>query len=280
MTAIALKTEREQQLAESFNVLRAWGDRVIAELPNYPDERIVDVCRQAAELERQAFRIRGAGALVIRDRVAQRLAGGRGNRDAAGAGVRAQMQKFAAEVGVDVATVETDARIVETFGSSETFGVAAESLGREYFREALSAPDPAAALEIARRKRDADERYSVRQFRDDVRALREAERRDESAPDLTDVRWYTVGLKPDGQEALARLCRSLECDPQAAITAAVVAQSSAEATPLYADARSRRLLSAMRRAMEQLSEDKFDAAYDTLERAALREEMRGGAARD
>jgi hypothetical protein len=220
MSSLAVKPD--SQLAQSFDVLREWADRVISELPALPDERIVEICRQAAELERQAFRIRGEGALVIRDRVARRLKGGRGVRDEQGVGLRAQLQKFASEVGVDVSTVETDARIVETFGREETFGVDAETLGREYFREALSAPDPRQAITLARRKLESDTRYSVRQFRDDVRAMREADARDEPRPDLEEIFWYRVGLDSAGQSDLRRIQRAFRCDPAEALRRAVV----------------------------------------------------------
>lgn len=219
MSSLAVKPD--SQLAQSFDVLREWADRVIEELPRLPDERIVEICRQAAELERQAFRIRGRGALVIRDRIAQRLSGGRGRRDEEGVGVRAQLKKFAAEVGVDVSTVETDARIVETFDGSETFGVDADTLGREYFREALSAPDPKGAITLARKKLESDDRYSVRQFRDDVRAMRESDAREEPPPALEEVFWYRAGLDAAEQAALRKLCREWKCDPSAAIRRAV-----------------------------------------------------------
>lgn len=196
----------ERVVQKSFDVLREWADRVIDELPTYADERIFEVCAQAGELERQAFRIRGKGALIIRDRVAQRLSGGRGRVDTEGVGVQAQLRIFADRVGVDVSTVSTDARLVEVFGDSETFAGDAETLGREMLREALAAPDPHKAVALARTKREKiGSSYTVKQFREDVRSLAQAHRREEAEPQLEDVFYYTLAFDRPASDLLARV---------------------------------------------------------------------------
>lgn len=199
---------RAGMVGESLNVLRQWGERVIEELPTYDDDKIVEICRQAGELERQAFRIRGAGAVIIKERVARKLAGGRGRIDTEGVGVRAKLREFAAEVGVDVSTVETDARIVARFGERDNFAVEAETLGREFFREALAAPNPTRAIDLALRKREQRPTYSVKDFRCDVGAMRDSHRRGAGEPDkLDETAYHTVGLGAAAQRALANLMR-------------------------------------------------------------------------
>lgn len=143
---------------------------LLSELATKDDEQIVRIAANARRLEGFAFLIRGMCASVLRRRYPHRLSGGRGKRDQDGLGIQAQMARLAEQAGVDRRTLETDARISDTF-----FGDIQEStlehipsLAREYYVIALSAPDPHAAIRTAI-ERCSDSRYGLTQFRADVR---------------------------------------------------------------------------------------------------------------
>ena len=137
------------------------------------DEQITRIAIGAQRLERFAFLIRGVCASVLRQRYPHRLSGGRGRRDHLGQGIQAQMSMLANKVGVDRKTLETDARIMETFfeGLGETKLVHIPPLTREYYVIALAAPDPHAAIECAI-ERSTDPHYKLEQFRTYVRLLK------------------------------------------------------------------------------------------------------------
>lgn len=143
---------------------------LLGQIATKSDEQVIRIAADARQLERFAFLIRGTCALVLRQRYPHRLSGGRGKRDLDGLGIQAQMTRLAEQAEVDRKTLETDARISETF-----FGDLTESmlehiptLAREYYVIALSAPDPHAAIKMASERR-LDSRYGLTQFRADVR---------------------------------------------------------------------------------------------------------------
>jgi hypothetical protein len=146
---------------------------LLSEIATTDDEQIIRIAANARLLERFAFLIRGMCALVLRRRYPHRLSGGRGKRDQAGLGVQAQMARLAEQAGVDRRTLETDARISDTFFAcmDETTLEHIPSLAREYYVIALSAPDPHGAIRTAVERR-ADSRYGLAQFKADVRHLK------------------------------------------------------------------------------------------------------------
>ena len=146
---------------------------LLNEIASTDDEQLIRIAANARLLERFAFLIRGMCALVLRRRYPQRLSGGRGKRDQAGLGIQAQMARLAEQTGVDRRTLETDARISDTFFArmDETAPEHIPSLAREYYVIALSTPDPHAAIRTAIEKR-ADSSYGLAQFRADVRHLK------------------------------------------------------------------------------------------------------------
>jgi hypothetical protein len=114
--------------------------------------------------------------LELRSRIKERLTGGRGKRDYSGKGINAQTLRLAETTGVNISTLNTDARICEVFfhdGSKTT--LACESLlPREYYVIALGAPDPHAAIRIAATQ-SADPHYRRERFRAYVRGLKQTE---------------------------------------------------------------------------------------------------------
>lgn len=150
---------------------------LLRELSSKDDAQIIRIAVKAQRLERFAFLVRGMCASELRRRHPQRLSGGRGKRDSLGLGAQAQMTRLAKEAGVDRRTLETDARIKDTFFPvlDETTLEHMPPLAREYYVVALSAPDPLAALKTAVKMRsEAD--FTLRQFRAEVRLLKNGTR--------------------------------------------------------------------------------------------------------
>jgi hypothetical protein len=85
------------------------------------------------------------------------------------------MEDLAKKVGTGRKTLETDARIKDTFFPmiDETTLEQMPPLAREYYVIALSAPDPLAAIKTAV-DRCSDPNFSLRQFRSEVRLLKTA----------------------------------------------------------------------------------------------------------
>lgn len=83
------------------------------------------------------------------------------------------MTRLAEQLGIDRRTLETDARIKDTFFQflDETKLVHMPSLAREYYVVALAAPEPQAAIKVAVEKR-ADPHYTLEIFRSYVRDLK------------------------------------------------------------------------------------------------------------
>ena len=137
------------------------------------DDQILRIAKEAQRLEALAFLVRGMCASVLRQRCPQRLPGGRGKRDSQGHGIRAKMSRLAEQLGIDRRTLETDARIKDTFFKviDKTGLVHIPPLAREHYVIALAAPEPQAAIQIALEKRN-DPHYSLEAFRSYVRTLK------------------------------------------------------------------------------------------------------------
>ena len=137
------------------------------------DEQILQIAKEAQRLESFAFLLRGICASILRQRYPNRLPGGRGNHDHQGQGIRAQMTRLAEQLGIDRKTLETDARIKDTFFKviDKTTLDRIPSLAREYYVVALTAPEPQAAIKVAVEKH-ADPHYTLEVFRSYVRDLK------------------------------------------------------------------------------------------------------------
>lgn len=147
-------------------------------IPAMTETQLVDTAVYAEKLGRQAYIIRGACVSHFLESSYARLPGGRGKRDQARQGIRAQMDDLATRTGIHRRTLEIDASIYKTFftagESPQTGGAHAASLSREMYVIALAAPDPQAAIkEVV--ERSAHLSYSRKQFRAHVRALRQAD---------------------------------------------------------------------------------------------------------
>lgn len=146
---------------------------LLRDISEKDNEQIMRIAIAAQRFERFAFLVRGICASILKQRCPNRLSGGRGKRDELGHGIQAQMARLAEQVGVDRRTLETDARIKDTFFPvvEETTLVLMHTLAREYFVIALAAPEPQAAIKVALEKRD-DPAHTLEVFRSYVRELK------------------------------------------------------------------------------------------------------------
>jgi hypothetical protein len=147
--------------------------QLLPHLRQLDNDELRHLALQATRLEQYAFRLRGAIASEMRRRVARRLSGGRGRRDHEGKGIRSCLRQLAAEIGVSVVTLTTDARIYDLFFTTNEETVIAHdhSLPREYYVIALAAPDPLAAIRIAQ-EQAAGNGCTREQFRRYVHTLK------------------------------------------------------------------------------------------------------------
>ena len=182
MTETALSTPlaivAEQPIASlegrAFNSFTPELNQLLSRLQQLDDDALQHLALQATRLEQYAFRLRGAIASEMRRRIASRLSGGRGHRDHQGKGIRSCLRQLALEIGISVVTLTTDARIHDVFFiSNETVIALDNSLPREYYVIALAAPDPIAAIRIAK-EQAADNGCTLKAFRQYVYELKRA----------------------------------------------------------------------------------------------------------
>jgi hypothetical protein len=179
LTFLTLAYESTQEISSHMSYTKV--DQLVRYLPDLlrdisekDDEQLITIVINAQRLERFAFLIRGMCASIMRQRHQHRLLGGRGRRDILGDGIQAHMSRLAQQAGVDRKTLETDARIKDTFFPEikETVLEHIPSLSREHYVIALSAPDPHAAIRMALEK-CAEPDYRLREFRADVQRLKQ-----------------------------------------------------------------------------------------------------------
>ncbi len=107
-----------------------------------------------------------------------KLRGGRGNKDIAGVGCVAAIDQAARDAGVSRRTIYRNAEIYETFfeeNDDKTIVRADNSLlldDKQYYKEALNAPDPHVALEAMAERKADNPYYSTRDAREDVERLK------------------------------------------------------------------------------------------------------------
>jgi hypothetical protein len=202
---------------------------LLPQLTQLGDTELLQLALHARQLETCAFRLRGACVAELRRRITTRFSGGRGKRDTDGTGIHAQLAQLAAEIGVSLATLKTDARIHEVFFCGETRLACEPSLAREYYVIALSAPDPLAAIQTAQ-ERAADPAYNRQQFRRDLRQLQHAARPSTPASTVTPPARFSLAdlqLSAPAQFALRQLIRLTGLAPDALISAALIAHYQA-----------------------------------------------------
>jgi hypothetical protein len=163
-------------LIERFDRIEEGLRNLLAGLPTLTEEQLIQTIANAGRMEAYFFLARGMCVLELRSRIKERLTGGRGKRDYSGKGINAQTLRLAETTGVNISTLNTDARIYEIFfhDGSETTLARESLLPREYYVIALGAPDPHAAIRIAV-KQSADPHYRREKFRAYVCSLKQSE---------------------------------------------------------------------------------------------------------
>jgi hypothetical protein len=174
-----LESRRQAEISLSkLKTGRLFGQlpELVKHIPLMTEGQLLQTLMCAEQLADFAFLVRGACASELRKR-SVKLPGGRGKRDSSGRGLQAQMEDLASKVGTGRKTLETDARIVDTFFPEidETTLERMPSLAREYYVIALSAPDPLAAIKSAV-NRCADPDFTLRRYRSEVRLLKAPEK--------------------------------------------------------------------------------------------------------
>jgi hypothetical protein len=116
------------------------------------------------------------------------------------------MARLAEQIGVDRRTLETDARIKDTFFQvvDETTLAHAHTLAREYYVVALAAPEPQAAIKVAMEWR-SDQRYTLEAFRSYVRDLKRNVQPVVSDAHANPVSTLRVSIPVDAHQALLEL---------------------------------------------------------------------------
>lgn len=173
MNHIASKRQAALSLAKlKMNRLFDQLPELVKSLPLMAEAELLQTLISADHLADFAFLARGACASELRRR-APKLLGGRGKKDQEGAGLQAQMEALARQVGTGRKTLETDARIKDVFfpNITETTLEQMPPLAREYYVIALSAPDPQTAIRSAV-ERCSDPCFSLSTFRAEVRYLK------------------------------------------------------------------------------------------------------------
>lgn len=198
--------------------------RLFISIPKLPSDELSPVLKLAKRLGGYAFLIRGACTkMFLAANDVKPLPGGRGRVDAEGKGRRAQLRQLAAEAGVSRKTLETDARIYETFFKdrvdSKTGDARILTLSREMFVVALAAPDPGAAVQVAL-EHAGEPGYGRRQLRQHVREL--LERAGVTIPPTRKPVSPPWTLPPEAEQALAELQELSSLEPSAVIAEALL----------------------------------------------------------
>ncbi len=221
MSLLEFNLLRTDQIAESLEDLRSLNSNLAEsdcfenalsklqlKISELEEPRLVELAIRASHIEWNAFILRGMCASELRRRYSLRLAGGRGKRDQAGKGIKAQMTHLAECIGVSPVTLMTDARISDTFFPSleDTVIAREHTLPREFYVIALSAPAPREAIKIAA-QHVREGGYSRERFRAYVRGLKQSTqtRKDKSKVHLSGS--VQVQVPCAVQAALEEICR-------------------------------------------------------------------------
>jgi N6-adenosine-specific RNA methylase IME4 len=143
--------------------------RVLAAIPKLRDEALLDVRAYYEEIGGHAWVIVAACDAEILNRAAQR--GGRGHLDTDAVGRMAGYEARARAAGTSPHEVRRNARLFAVFGGT-VIRADHSLLDKQFYKEALSAADPHAAIDYAHRKIDENLAYSSREFARDMRELK------------------------------------------------------------------------------------------------------------
>ncbi len=197
-------------LANGFNRLRAWADAFVETIGSVPDSHLVEVARNASEMETQAFRVRGACAAELKRRVRERSLGDE-------AKIGAELLRLALEAGVNFHTLKDDCRIFETFGDE---CLSTNIYPREVYRLALTAREPERAVEMYVARKEQDARYSTLDYRRDISELNRGRTTPAAAPPGSHRLFFDLSGKAIA--ALKVICERLHCDDEEAVNRALV----------------------------------------------------------
>jgi len=179
MVDFPMLAEQEQEHAVIFgamNRLLVLPETVIQRLQLFTDEQVLQMRQYAREWGQKAWLLECACDAEIKRR--DKLRGGRGNKDIAGVGCVAAIDQAARDAGVSRRTIYRNAEIYETFfeeNDDKTIVRADNSLlldDKQYYKEALNAPDPHVALEAMAERKADNPYYSTRDAREDVERLK------------------------------------------------------------------------------------------------------------
>lgn len=178
---------------ETAVLLMGWADSVLENVKGQTDERLIECAKDAKDLERAAFRVRGGCGLELKDRIKQRQID-TGDKVPIGK----HMSELAQEIGIAVKTLEDDIRIASIFsdilrGDTE--------LDREYFLRALPAKDPHAVIEWAMNGKASTPGFSASDVQEFVRRENGGEDREK----LERESWIKIPLNPAQKDALEYL---------------------------------------------------------------------------
>jgi len=174
------REQAETELApvlSGLDILEQGTGQILSLIPSLSDEHLMLVLEASDRLEQCSWVVRASVVSEIRKRDTSRQSGGRGNKDEAGTGIKAQLAALAQRRGVSVRTLEAEAQAVEIFDIESGAVDGIPLLPKSFYIEALNAPDPQAAIEMATQKRD-EGNFTTAAFRV---AIQQDRRKDEGS---------------------------------------------------------------------------------------------------
>lgn len=179
-----------QQQLHSLEKARGTVDQILRDLPDeslWTTERILTLYWHTEAIGRQLWRVQCASVAELLSR-AERLPGGRGQRDVEGTGKKAAAREIARQLtevaakraeligeeprSISKQTVEQDARIYETFLRGETSRDVTTSLDKSFFVIALTTDAPSESLQLFAAEKERNPEFSIRDARRMVRQSR------------------------------------------------------------------------------------------------------------
>ena len=179
----------------------------ISALPTMGEEQLYDLSITSFRLFGwRGLLLTGACGSELLKRRELRLKAGRGKNEPGKRGLQSKLKDLAEGLNVGVSTLRTNARIYETFFRGRDFSLLAceNSMPREFYVIALSAPNPREAIRKARARRD-EGIYTRQQFRADVWAGREPAPAAEEPSGGVKLR---VTISGEANAELERLCEA------------------------------------------------------------------------
>ncbi len=159
---------KESEIFGALNHIDGVTDAVVFRLSGMSDDEVLMTRDYAREVGKAAWRIECACDAEVVNRTKARR--GRGNIDADKSGVMATVNRVATEVGAAPSTILKNAQIHNTFFADPENTLRAESIleEKQFFKEALSADDPIAAIEAIAKKKSDNPFYSSRDARTEI----------------------------------------------------------------------------------------------------------------